>query len=635
MEQKNLILAIVASLAILLGYEFFIAQPQRDSLAQRQAAQQQAAPAGQNIPSAAPGGDVPLINQPVEGLQAEAITRDAAIAGARVAIDTPTIRGSIALQGARIDDIVLTQYRETLDPDSPEIVLFSPVGAPKPYFADFGWTGADSSLALPTGDTVWSADSMNLTPGQPVTLTWDNGQGLRFKRIFQIDENYMFTVTQAVENSSDQAISISPYGLVSRTGMPETQDFFILHEGMIGVFEETLKEVSYDSMVDDGTITAESTGGWMGITDKYWMATLIPDQSAQINARFVHTQAGMQDKFQADYLASALAIPAGGSTEVTNRLFAGAKEVTLIDFYAAEYGVPRFDRAVDFGWFYWLTKPIFLALHWLNSVVGNFGVAILILTVFIKALFFPLANKSYKSMAKMRKLQPQMLVLREQYGDDKQRLNQEMMALYKKEGANPVSGCLPVLVQIPVFFSLYKVLFVTIEMRQAPFFGWIQDLSVPDPSGILNLFGLLPYTVPDLGMFNLINLGIWPLLMGLSMFIQQRLNPQPTDEVQAKVFMFMPIIFTFLLASFPAGLVIYWTWNNTLSVIQQAVIMKRQGVPIGRKAQEAAAAELKKPDPKAGTHAPKKKKAAKPAEDGTEDAGGSKASRKKKKKAKS
>ena len=625
MEQKNLILAIVASLAILLGYEYFIAQPQRDSVAQQQAAQQQLAQSSETIPSTAPGGAVPLLGQPGEGAKTAGLTREAAIAGPRVSIETPTIRGSISLKGGRIDDVVLTQYRETIDPTSPEIVMFSPNGAPQPYFADFGWTGAETSLLLPSADSLWQADRTRLTPDQPVTLTWDNGQGLLFKRIYKVDENYMFTVSQSVENNSSQAISISPYGLVSRTGTPETRGFYILHEGMIGVFDEKLKEVKYSKLEDDGTVSAESLGGWMGITDKYWMATLIPDQTSTVNARFVASKSGGKQKYQADYLYGALTIPAGGATEVTNRLFAGAKQVNLIDGYAEEYSIPRFDRAVDFGWFYFLTKPIFVALHWLNSVVGNFGISILILTVFIKALFFPLANKSYKSMAKMRKLQPQMLVLREQFGDDKQRLNQEMMALYKKEGANPVSGCLPVVVQIPVFFSLYKVLFVTIEMRQAPFFGWIQDLSAPDPTSIINLFGLLPFTVPDLGPLNLINLGVWPLLMGISMFVQQRLNPQPTDEIQAKVFMFMPIIFTFLLANFPAGLVIYWTWNNTLSVLQQATIMKRQGVPIGRQAQATAA--VKKPDPKAGTHAPKK-----PAKDETEDAGGSKASRRNKKK---
>jgi YidC/Oxa1 family membrane protein insertase len=415
-----------------------------------------------------------------------------------------------------------------------------------------------------------------------VTLTWDNGQGLRFERSLALDENYMFTVTQRVLNDGDTDVQLSPYGLISRTGTPEILGFYILHEGLIGVLNDTLEEIDYSDLVDDGPDQFETTSGWLGITDKYWLTSLVPDQQRQVQARFLHTAPNGQDKYQSDYLYQTMTIPAGGTAEITSRLFAGAKEANLLDTYRDELGIPLFDRAVDFGWFYFLTKPFFHALHYFAEKLGNFGLSILLLTVLIKLAFFPLANKSYKAMAKMRKVQPEMLELRERYGDDKQKLNQEMMALYKREGANPVSGCLPVVIQIPVFFALYKVLFVTIEMRQAPFYGWIEDLSVRDPTTILNGFGLFPWVVPDLGVFNLLNLGVWPILMGITMMLQHRLNPQPADPVQAKIFFFMPIVFTFLLAQFPAGLVIYWTWNNLLSIMQQAVIMKRAGVPIGR-----------------------------------------------------
>ena len=383
-------------------------------------------------------------------------------------------------------------------------------------------------------------------------------------------------------NDSDADVQLSPYGLISRTGTPEILGFYILHEGLIGVFNETLEEIDYSDVVDDGQLDFETTSGWLGITDKYWLTALVPDQERQVEARFLHTAQDGKDKYQSDFLYQTMTIAAGGTATVTSRLFAGAKEARLLEAYRDELSIPLFDRAVDFGWFWFLTIPFFHALHFFAEWLGNFGLSILLLTVLIKIVFFPLANKSYKAMAKMRKVQPEMLELRERYGDDKQKLNQEMMALYKREGANPVSGCLPVVIQIPVFFALYKVLFVTIEMRHAPFYGWIQDLSARDPTTILNGFGLLPWTVPDLGIFNLLNLGIWPILMGISMMLQHRLNPQPADPVQAKIFFFMPIIFTFLLAQFPAGLVIYWTWNNVLSILQQAVIMKRAGVPIGR-----------------------------------------------------
>ncbi|MCZ6604452.1 MAG: membrane protein insertase YidC, partial [Alphaproteobacteria bacterium] len=566
MDQRNLILAIVLSLAILLTFQFFVVEPQKVTPGDPngQVAEQMTPSPQAGTPAApTPPGAAGIAASGEPG----AMSRDEAlVTSARVRIETPTLTGSIALTGGRIDDLILSEYRETIEPDSPNIVLLSPSASEAPYFADFGWSSVAPGMVLPNADTVWKTNSTVLTPDRPVTLSWDNGAGLRFERTYAIDEHYMFTVSQRVVNSSDKAVSLAPYGLISRTGTPPILGFYILHEGLIGVFDDVLQEIDYSDLKDDKRIEQQTTGGWIGITDKYWMVALVPDQDKTVDTRFLYDAASGVDKYQTDFLYEAMSVPSGGSAETTSRLFAGAKNVTGLDDYRDRLGIARFDLSVDFGWFYWLTKPLFYALHYIAEKVGNFGVAILILTVGVKLVFFPLANKSYTSMAKMRRLQPQMIELRERYKEDKQRLNQEMAALYKKEGANPISGCLPIVIQIPVFFALYKVMFVTIEMRQAPFFGWIQDLSAPDPTSIINVFGLLPFVVPNLGPLDIINIGVWPLLMGLTMFLQQQLNPQPPDPIQAKIFLFMPIIFTFLLARFPAGLVIYWTWNNILSM---------------------------------------------------------------------
>ena len=586
-DNRNLILAIVLSLVILIGFEYYIGAPQREQLLEQQAqtetTQETATPTPQ------PGqADAPLPPGAVAtAAGSSGLDREEALGRSpRVAIESPTMTGSISLTGARIDDLVLTRYRETIDPESPEIVLFSPAGTARPYFADFGWTAADRDIELPGSETLWQADGRTLRPGSPVTLTWTNGQGVRFGLVLELDENYLFTVTQTIDNGADTSLTAAPYGLISRTGHPDILGFYILHEGLIGVFDGTLDEIDYDDVEeeDDGVIQRTTTGGWLGITDKYWQAVLIPDQAQSVATRFVHTpidNAGL-GKYQADFLYGGGEVGPGATASVTSRLFAGAKVVEVIDDYQERHSIPLFDRSVDFGWFYYLTKPFFYALHYFAGILGNFGLAILMVTVIIKIVFFPLANKSYRAMAKMKKLQPEMKELQERFKDDRQRLQQEMMALYKKEGANPMSGCLPILVQIPVFFALYKVLFVTIEMRHTPFFGWIQDLSAPDPTTIINLFGLMPWGAPDLGILNLINIGVWPILMGITMVLQHRLNPQPTDPIQAQIFFYMPIVFTFLLAQFPAGLVIYWTWNNLLSILQQMTIMRMAGVPIGR-----------------------------------------------------
>ena len=590
-ENRNMILAIVLSVAILMGSEFIFKllspEPppgeQVEQIQQAPGAPQTApqagagniptpAPSGSTVPSAGPSPTIPGTAS-MASMVSSAESRAAILAkGGRIKIATPRLRGSIALKGGVIDDLLLADYRETLDPESANIVILTPKGLDDAYYAQFGWV-PKGKFAVPPADTVWSANAAALTPEVPVTLSWDNGQGLTFKRTYAIDANFMFTVTQEVVNATGAPQSLHAYGLVSRHGTPETTGFYILHEGLLGVFNETLKEVDYEDLSEDGPTTQSSTGGWIGITDKYWLAALVPDQTTTANSRFLHSKQNGTDTYQVDYVGPALTAAAGGSVKSVNHMFVGAKEVKLLDGYEQELGIGRFDLAIDFGWFYFLTKPIFYALLWINNHVLNLGVAILLLTVGIKLLFFPLANKSYTSMSKMKKLQPKMTQIRERYGDDKMRMNQEMMTLYKKEKVNPASGCLPILIQIPVFFALYKVLFVTIEMRHAPFFGWIQDLSAPDPLSLFTLFGAIPWTPPDFLM-----IGIWPIIMGVSMFLQQKLNPQPADPVQAKIFLFLPLFFTFLLARFPAGLVIYWAWNNTLSILQQWVIMRRMGL---------------------------------------------------------
>ncbi len=601
-DQKNVFVAIVISIMILVGWNYFYEAPRQEQRQQAQQAQQeqlqqqqnQAAQVGQpgGLDATAPSPDgasapmIPIGQDATPGSTGPGITapdaaqnREAALSKTpRIRVDSPRVRGSISLQGARIDDIVLKDYRETLDPDSANIVVLQPTKSERPYYASFGWIGP-KDVAVPSFDTVWQANGSVLTAESPVTLSWDNGAGLLFEQTFSIDENYMIQTVQRVRNSTGSPVTFKPYGLISRTGTPKIEGFFILHEGLIGVLDEILQEIDYDELRDNGPQQFDATNGWLGITDKYWLVALVPDKDSPVKVRYIADTKGAQPLYQTDYVAGEQTVAPGGVTESSSHLFAGAKEVRILDKYEAELGIYDFDKAVDFGWLYYLTKPIFYAIDWLYTYLGNFGLAILALTVFVKLLFFPLANKSYVSMSKMKLLQPRLVELREKYGDDRAKLNQEMMALYKKEGANPAAGCLPILVQIPVFFALYKVLFVNIEMRHAPFFGWIHDLSAPDPSGILVGFGFFPWDVP--AILTLANIGIWPLIMGLTMYLQQKLNPAPADPVQAKVFMFMPLIFMFMLAGFPAGLVIYWAWNNTLSIAQQYVIMRRQGVAIG------------------------------------------------------
>ena len=501
----------------------------------------------------------------------------------RVRIVTPRLKGSIALLGAKLDDLTMLGYRAELDMNSAKVDLLQPVGADNAYFVEYGWVASQKGIPLPGDKTLWAADRSELRPGQPVTLRWDNGQGLRFERTYAIDQNYLITVTQKIVNSGNRTVELFPYAVIARSGEVTTSGWYVLHEGPYGVFRKkasnggSLEEISWDDLRDKKRINKTSVGGWIGITDRYWLVALAPVQNIKVKAGFGHRKLAQLDKWQVDILQPGQRIAPRGTARAITYLFAGAKEIKVIDVYADKPGLTQFDLAIDFGWFYFLTKPIFLVLIWLHSMVGNFGVSILVLTIFIKILFFPLANKSYRAMGKMKALTPKMKQIKERFKDQKELQNKEMMELYKREKVNPMAGCWPMLIQIPVFFALYKVLLVNIEMRHAPFFGWIQDLSARDPTSVLNLFGLLPFDAPMTGMVGMISIGIWPLLMGISMFLQQRLNPAPPDPMQARIFMMLPIVFTFILAPFAAGLVIYWTWNNLLSMTQQWIIMKRHG----------------------------------------------------------
>jgi YidC/Oxa1 family membrane protein insertase len=602
-EHKNTILAVVLSLLVIVGWQYFIGYPQMER--QRQETQQQAQlkQPSQPQPGSTQSATQPNAAQPAEvpgtpktgapSAAAQAASREAAIASSpRIAIETPRLGGSIDLKGGRIDDLTLTQYREETDPKSPPIVLFSPSGAPEAFYAEFGWVpAAGTNAAMPGPETVWKQQSAGaLGVGHPVTLTYDNGQGLVFTRTIAVDEHYLFTVKDDVANNSGNPVTLFPYALISRHGTPQVQGYYILHEGLIGMMgDQGLQEETYKKIEDKKAVTWDVTNAWLGITDKYWAATLLPVTDAKVRARFSAGEAGGLKTYQTDYLLQPQTIAPGATGSANARLFAGAKEVSVvgIDFplgpggYNQALHLNHFDLLIDWGWFYFITKPMFLALDFFFRLVGNFGIAILIVTVLVKILFFPLANKSYASMAKMKAVQPQMAMIKERYGDDRVKQQQAMMELYKKEQINPVAGCLPIVIQIPVFFSLYKVLFVTIEMRHAPFYGWIHDLSAGDPTNIFNLFGLVPFDpsgLPLLGGY--LALGAWPAIMGVTMWVQMKLNPAPPDPTQQVIFSWMPLIFTFMLAKFPAGLVIYWAWNNTLSVIQQSVIMHRNGAKI-------------------------------------------------------
>ncbi len=576
-QNKNLILATVLSFAVIMTWTMLFPPEEVpvDPAAQTtQAAEQGTLPAADPVTTDA--------TTPTEAV--EPVSE-----APRIAIETDVLRGSLSLLGGRIDDLSLTNYRETLDEGAETVRLLRPVGEPGAYFTSFGWTatnGIDAS-AVPGPDTLWSVESgETLTTDSPVTLVWDNGAGQIFRTEVSVDDDFMFSFAQSVENASDAAVEARPYGLIRRHGEPtDLKNFFILHEGLVRMSDGELQETDYDDIVDYEVDPRErtqaeridvSTSGWIGYTDHYWMTTLIPDQTSPFRSTSKYFDS--RDLYQAEAVMPPETIAAGATATVTTRFFAGAKEWEAIRHYERDEGVAGFLDSIDWGWFFFLTKPIFWLLHTLNIYIGNMGWSILALTVILKIIVLPLAYKSYVSMARMKELQPEMEALKEKSGDDRQAMQQGMMKLYKDNKVNPAAGCLPILLQIPIFFSLYKVIFVTIELRHAPWIGWIKDLSAPDPSSILNLFGLLPFAAPEPGtLLALIGIGILPILLGVSMWLQQKLNPAPTDPTQQMIFAWMPWVFMFMLGSFASGLVLYWIANNVITFTQQYAIMRSHG----------------------------------------------------------
>ncbi len=588
-NNRNMIIAIVLSVVVLFGWQFFIAGPQLEQAQKRAAIEEaQQAPATDSSLATPTDGSAPVVAGADTSAAGTFASRDAAIAASgRVTIDTPALAGSVSLTGARVDDLKLKEYRETVDDNSPIITLLSPSGAPGGYYVEAGWAPAGgATIALPEASTVWAVegDNQTLTVATPVTLVWDNGAGLIFRRVLTVDDHYLFTITQSVENTTPGDVALYPYSRIVRQGTPHLQNFFVQHEGPLGVLgSNNLVSKKYSDVVNDKQIDwTSATGGWVGITDKYWATAILSEPGSPLNARFSHTKSGALDTYQTSFVESTpVVVPAGGTAQNQSFIFAGAKQTRIIDSYDKAHGFDRLELLIDWGWLHFITRPMFELLQFLYGIVGNFGIAILAVTVIVKAIFFPLANRSYASMAAMRRVQPEMKAIQERFKEDRPAQQQAMMELYKKEKINPLSGCWPILIQIPVFFSLYTVIFISLEMRHAPFFGWIVDLAAPDPTNIFTLFGLIPWNpvaLPVVG--GLLHLGIWPLLMGVTMWVQMKLNPPPPDPTQAMIFNWMPIIFTFMLGTFPAGLVIYWAWNNLLSVTQQWFIMKRHGAEV-------------------------------------------------------
>nr|WP_111299709.1 membrane protein insertase YidC [Paracoccus saliphilus] len=587
-NNRNLILATVLSfLVILVWYTVFAPEPVSDQPSGQPLAQQTIS-------------DQPLPTDGVTAAPADlgaAPDAPAAEPIGRVAIQSPAVIGSISLAGGRIDDLMLTRYQETMEPGSPDVRLLSPssataddsvvAGGTKPYYAVYGWTpgpGVDAAL-VPDPATIWTLESGDtLAPGQPVTLAWDNGAGQIFRRTFALDDNYLFTVSQSLQNNGDAAFSAAPYGIIARHGRPDTQNYFVLHEGVVGMDDGTLIEQKYKAIAELEPIEREgraevyevSSNGWIGFTDKYWMTTLAPAPGQAFTAVIKYAEGA--DIYQTEARFPMQTVQPGTQLSADSYLFAGAKVWEVISSYEENPGIQRFVDSIDWGWFYFLTKPIFRLLHWLHGIIGNMGWAIIALTFVLKTLVFPLARKSYISMAKMKELQPQMEELKQRTGDDRMKFQKEVMELYKREKVNPAAGCLPILLQVPIFFSLYKVIFVTIELRHAPWIGWVQDLSAPDPSSLLNLFGLLPYAAPAQGtLLHSLSLPALAILLGISMWMQQKLNPAPADPAQKMIFAWMPWIFMFMLGGFASGLVLYWITNNVITIMQQYTIMTMHG----------------------------------------------------------
>ncbi len=555
MDTKNIIFAIILSTLVLVVWATFFEVP----------------PVNQNLKNnnekiikkndTSPSPSIEKTKPSSKVLRGEAIK-----SVERVSLENQNIKGSISLEGGVIDDITFKNYNVSLNSQD-KVIFLNPKNSEEGYYIGTGWTAADKeNLDLPLENTIWKIKgNKNLSPNNPILLEWKNNQGLIFLKKIELDDKFLFTITQTIKNTSNKAYQFYPYAQITRNYKPEVTPIYILHEGFIGMFDEELKEEDYED-IDKNKFSKSSTKGWLGITDKYWLTAIVPENGSKFQSEFISTNG----KYKANFIITEPKI-LNPNTSINNVVssFVAAKEVDVIDDYAEKLSIEKFDLAIDWGWFYFITKPLFFVIHYFFKITGNFGVAIIILTALVRLAFFPLANYSFRSMAKMKILQPEMIRLKELHKDDKTKLQQEMMALYKRENVNPISGCLPVLIQIPFFFAVYKMLFVTIEMRQQPFFGWIQDLSARDPTSIFNLFGLIPWDPPTFLM-----IGVWPIIMGLSMYLQQKLNPAPADPIQAKIFMFFPLFLTIILAPFPSGLVIYWTVSNILTIAQQWVIMR-------------------------------------------------------------
>lgn len=585
-QNKNLILATVLSFTVILVWFLLFPPPEAPITPADQGTGQ--------VVTTVDGLTVPAadgVTSSPDLVTGAPLTREQALGtSARVLIDTDSLEGSISLVGGRIDDLSFRKYYETVEPNSPTVTQFIPAGAPDAYYAVYGWApaGGMGFDAVPGPATEWSVESGDvLTPATPVKLIWDNAQGLIFRRTISVDDKYMFTVAQSVENQTGAEVRLAPYAIIARDGKPKNlKNFYILHEGVILAADGQLTETKYDAVTELPRDPAERAAtekvdvvenGWIGFTDHYWMATLVPSAGQQFSAVTKYTET--TNTYQTDVRMPVVSVSPGEIAEDSTMLFSGPKEWATIRDYQKEYNIDMFIDAIDWGMFFFLTKPIFIALHYLHLWIGNMGWAIISLTLLIKAILFPLAYRSYVSMSKMKKLQPQMEKIKEVAGDDRTKMQQEVMALYKREKVNPAAGCLPIILQIPIFFSLYKVIFVTLELRQQPFFGWIKDLSVPDPSSVLNLFGLMPWAAPDPASFlAILSIGVWPILMGISMWLQMKLNPAPTDKTQAMIFNWMPWVFMFMLGRFASGLVIYWVANNCITFTQQFLIMRSQGV---------------------------------------------------------
>jgi len=556
MESKNVLFAIILSSLVLFLWATFFEPPVVDKQVTKNEINK-----NQNTPT-------PSVEE--EKPETEILRSDSINSTKRIKIENANIKGSISLQGGIIDDIIFKNYKENLNSEN-NVAFLNPKNSSNEYFIETGWAaGGNEKINLPLDSTIWNIKGNNvLRPNNPIILEWNNNEGLIFTKKIELDDKFLFKITQEVKNSSNNSFQFYPYAQITRRGKPEGRQIYILHEGFLGVFDEELKEKDYDD-IEKEKFSIQSSKGWLGITDKYWLTAIVPEKGKQFKAEFL----SKNGKYRANYIIKE-AVILNPNQSITNKIntFVAAKEVAVIDGYAEQLEIEKFDLAIDWGWFYFFTKPLFFIIDYFFKLTGNFGWAIVIITALVRLIFFPLANYSFKSMAKMKILQPEMIRLKELHKNDKVKLQQDMMALYKREKVNPISGCLPVLIQIPFFFAIYKMLYVTLEMRQQPFFGWIKDLSERDPTSVFNLFGLIPWDPPTFLM-----IGAWPILMGISMFIQQKLNPTPPDPIQAKIFMFFPIFLTIILAPFPSGLVVYWTVNNILTIAQQWVIMRNTKV---------------------------------------------------------